>query len=394
MTKAAALNSRPASAGSGAASVCHVEIIHDMAQAEPLWRGFETADYLTTPFQRFDLLNAWQAHIGVHDGFTPMIVVASDHNGKPVLLLPFATRRENGVTVGHFLGGKHISFNMGMWRHDFASAASKSDLRTVFDAVAADGVDVLALTQQPAHWRGIANPLALYPAQRSPNGCPLLTLIPGAKPEQIISNSFRRRLRAKERKLQALPGYHYYVASTDTEINRLLDAFFIIKPQRMAAQKLPDIFADPGVAQFIRQACLAKRADGGRAITIHALETEDEVIAIFAGVESDERFSMMFNTYTLSEAAKHSPGLILLRDIIDHYSALHHAAFDLGIGSDDYKRQFCKDDESIFDSFIALSARGKLAALGMSSLTCAKRIVKQNPALTQMASRLRAALWC
>ena len=43
-----------------------------------------------------------------------------------------------------------------------------------------------------------------------------------------------------------------------------------------------------------------------------------EVIAIFAGVADGHRFSMMFNTYTMSESARYSPGLILMRDIIDH----------------------------------------------------------------------------
>ena len=51
-----------------------------------------------------------------------------------------------------------------------------------------------------------------------------------------------------------------------------------------------------------------------------------------------------------------------MRDIIDHYAAQGYRALDLGIGSDDYKRLFCKDDEPIFDSFIPLSQRGKLAA--------------------------------
>ena len=33
-------------------------------------------------------------------------------------------------------------------------------------------------------------------------------------------------------------------------------------------------------------------------------------------------------------------------------------ALDLGVGSDDYKRLFCKGDEPIFDCFIPLSPRG------------------------------------
>ena len=129
-----------------------------------------------------------------------------------------------------------------------------------------------------------------------------------------------------------------------------------------------------------------------RAIAIHALECDDEVLAMFAGVADGNRISLMFNTYTMSENAKYSPGLILLRNIIDHYAALGYRAFDLGIGSDEYKLQFCKNDEPVFDSFIPLSAYGRLAALGMSSLNHAKRMVKQNPTLVSMANRLRAAI--
>jgi CelD/BcsL family acetyltransferase involved in cellulose biosynthesis len=80
-----------------------------------------------------------------------------------------------------------------------------------------------------------------------------------------------------------------------------------------------------------------------------------------------------------------------MRDIVDHYAGLGYRALDLGIGSDDYKRLFCKSDEPIFDSFIPLSLRGKLAATAMSGLNRAKHLVKHNPALFEMAQRLRSA---
>jgi CelD/BcsL family acetyltransferase involved in cellulose biosynthesis len=155
---------------------------------------------------------------------------------------------------------------------------------------------------------------------------------------------------------------------------------------------LPNVFADPGVEDFIRAACATPLKCGGRAIDIHALECDEEVIAIFAGVADGHRFSMMFNTYTISGNSKYSPGLILMRDIIDHYTAQNYRALDLGIGSDDYKRLFCKDDEAIFDSFLPLSARGKTAAAAMSAVNRAKRLVKHNPALFEMSQKLRSAL--
>jgi CelD/BcsL family acetyltransferase involved in cellulose biosynthesis len=130
---------------------------------------------------------------------------------------------------------------------------------------------------------------------------------------------------------------------------------------------------------------------GGHAIELHALECDEEVIALFAGVADGHRFSMMFNTYTTSENSRYSPGLILVRNIIDRYAGQGFRAIDLGIGSDDYKRMFCKADEPIFDSFIAISPLGQLAAPGMSAFNRAKHLVKNNQKLLGCAQALRSA---
>ena len=377
-----------------AGRIARVDVIRDMAAAEMSWRAFEGADFLLTPYQRFELLDAWQQSVGKHEGAAPFVVVASDANNRPLLLIPLVIYRESGAKVARFMGGKHPTFNMALWRRDFAETVTAAELDALIGTIRKqpDGVDVLAFTQQPKQWRNVANPLASRAAQASTNPCPMMTMAPGCKPEERVSTSTRRRLRNKERKLQALPGYRYFVATTDDDINRLLDGFFLIKPQRMALSKLPDVFSDPATKAFVRNACLAKLPNGGRAIEIHALECDAELISIFACVADGERFSTMFNTYTISENARYSPGLILLRYMIDHFGDLGYSSLDFGVGSDDYKMTFCKDDEPLLDAFIPLTARGKFAALGMSSLTHAKRLVKHNPALMHMAQLLRNAI--
>ena len=392
MTMAAAIEDRTAdaTAWSKTSRIASVDIVHDLAAAEAVWRGLEDADQVCTPFQRFDFLSPWQRQVGAREDLAPFIVIAFDAERRPLLLLPLALRHAYGVRAASFMGGKHSTFNMAVWDRDFAASTTAVDLEALISAISERSeADVLALHQQPLRWRDLPNPLALLPHQPSANDCPLLIMEPGAAPAALISNSFRRRLKGKERKLQPLPRYH--IATEDTDITRLLDWFFRVKPLRMAEQKLPDVFAEPGVEDFIRAACMARLASGGRAIDIHALECDDEVIAIFAGVADGHRFSMMFNTYTMSVNAKYSPGLILMRDIIDHFAGQDYRAFDLGIGSDDYKRLFCKSDEPIFDSFIPLSARGRMAAAAMSGLNRTKRMVKHNPALLEMAQKLRSA---
>lgn len=373
-------------------SVASVAILHSMAEAEQHCRTLQKTNLLAAPYQTFELLSAWQINAGQPEGAAPLIVVAFDTDNQPLMMMALEVWRENGAQVARFMGGKHLTFNMPVWRSDFASSVTAANLDKIVRAVGSEGVDVLALTQQPKSWAGIANPLAAFAGQPSTNRCPMMTLHPGNKPEDRISTSTRRRLRNKERKLQSLPGYRYAIAATDADVNRLIDAFFRVKPLRMALSKLPNVFADETVQAFIRAACLAKLPSGERAITLHALECDDEMISLFACVADGQRFSTMFNTYTISENAKYSPGLILLRHMIDHYAELGYTSLDFGVGSDDYKMIFCKKDEPLIDGFIPLTALGKFAALRMSSLTKAKRLVKQNPAMMQMVQMLRNAL--
>jgi CelD/BcsL family acetyltransferase involved in cellulose biosynthesis len=394
MTMAAAIESRTAApAWSKASRVASVDILGDLSQAETIWRRLEDQQHFSTPYQRFDFLSPWQRLVGERENLRPFIVIAYDIERRPLLLLPLALRQARGIRIACFMGGKHATFNMALWDRDFAADATRVDLDALISAIRARSeADVLAFSQQPRSWRDLRNPMALLPNQVSANDCPLMTIAPEAPPTAWISNSFRRRLKGKERKLKMLPGYRYRVAATDAEIGRLLDAFFRIKPLRMADQKLPNVFADPGVEDFIRGVCTMPLAGGGHVIDVHALECDDEIIAIFAGVADGHRFSMMFNTYTMSDNSRYSPGLILVRNIVDHYAERGYRALDLGVGSDSYKRLFCKSDESIFDSFIPLSLRGTVAAAAMSGANRAKYLVKHTPALFHVAQKLRSAL--
>jgi CelD/BcsL family acetyltransferase involved in cellulose biosynthesis len=391
MTMAAAIESRNTgvSAWTKSSRIAAVDIFSDINEAETVWRSLETQNHLSTPYKRFDFLHPWQQMVGTREGLRPFVVVAYDRDHVPLLLLPLVIRQSWGVRCADFMGGKHATFNMAIWNRDFAAVASRVDLDIVFSAIQErEGVDVLSFDRQPLTWQDLPNPMALLPRQMSVNDCPVMTM---TSETAHISHSLRRRLTAKERKLKALPGYRYLLAACDADVTRLLDAFFRIKPLRMSEQKLPNVFAEPGVEDFIRGACMTPRENGGRVIEIHALECDGEVIALFAGVADGTRFSMMFNTYTVSAASRYSPGLILISYIVDHCAQRGYRTFDLGIGSDDYKKLFCKGNEPIFDSFVPLSPRGSAAATAMSVANRTKRLVKHSPALLRLAHNVRHA---
>ena len=184
MTLAAAIESRTAEAPawSRASRIVSVEILHDLSQAETIWRGLEDQQF-SSPYQRFDFLSPWQRQVGEREGVLPFIVIAYDAEHRPLLLLPLALRHRHGVRTACFMGGKHVTFNMALWNRDFAAGANADDLDALISAIRErSAADVLALTQQPLRWRDLPNPMALLPNQASANDCPLMTIVPEEPP--------------------------------------------------------------------------------------------------------------------------------------------------------------------------------------------------------------------
>jgi CelD/BcsL family acetyltransferase involved in cellulose biosynthesis len=300
------------------------------------------------------------------------------------------------VTIAGFLGSKHACFIMGLWRRDAVGGLAEADIRAAFARLAEGGepVDLAVLLSQPLGWAGMDNPLAFLCQQASAEDGTFLSLEAPTSEDvggirKGLSPQMQSRLRIKERKLGKLAGYRYIQATGTADIDRLLDAFLSLKAVHMAAQGLPNVFAEPGVAEFLREACHVGLPGGRPLIEIHALEGGGEVLALYGAIADDHRFSAMFNTYTLSQNARHSPGLILARHMLEACVQRGLRGFDLGVGRAHYKSFFCKESEPLFDTFLPLTARGRMAAPAFRVIFAAKRVIKAKPALWGAVQHLR-----
>ena len=374
--------------------IARLEVFDTMARAEPCWRALENGSLLATAYQRFDLLSAWHRHVGASSGITPFLVVGFSRAGEPLFLWPFGHIHKGSLRVIRFLGSKHSNFNVGLWRRPILPTISAADILGIMHRLK-DHVDLAVLCNQPLRWDGAGNPFALLPHQASVDASTRLSLQrTGDSPiEDILSTSMRSRLRNKERKLKKQAGYRYINATSAADIDRLLDSFLVLKARHMAAQGLDSVFAQPGVAEFLREACHCRLANGRPLIEIHALELASEVLALFGTITDGYRCSSMFNTYTLGPNGRYSPGLLLLGHIIDECHARGVRSFDIGVRRAHYKSFFCPQPEPLFDTFLALTPRGQLAAPIFAAAFSAKRLIKQNRVLwggVQIFRRLRA----
>jgi len=371
--------------GSGRASVAGAYVFDDLSAAEPYWRMLQAQDAVSTPYQGFEFLNAWHRHTGSRQGVTPFVVVAVDSRERPLCLLPLGLHRVGPLRQVRFLGGKHANYNFGIWDRTAAAGTTAGELQIILQRIAASPYrpDLLTLYSQPRTWRGLDNPLLLLPHRPAPsNGACLIIDAPGQEViEREVGAATRGRLRTKERKLQKLAGYRYFKATQSAEVDRLLDRFFALKAAHMAAQGLPNVFAQEGVAAFLRSACHQGLGDGRPSVELHGLEGDGELLALFGVLADDRSMSVMINTYTLSENAKHSPGLILILHLIQVCADRGIVSFDLGAGDASYKSWFCKQPVMLLDSVLAMTSLGRLSAIGLETASVLKREIKQTPVL-------------
>ena len=373
-----------------------VEVFQDIGQAARYWRELDAAGGIYSPYQAYDWVRLWHQHVSAPAGQVPCIVVGFDEAGAALFLWPLVRGTFGPLQVASFFGGKHATLNVAPWRPDAARAFTASDMTMALGEVARQrpALDCLMLSNQPESWRRLPNPFALLPHQTGTEDNFILRLgLPGPQIiEREISSTMRSRLRNKERKLAKLQDYRYAKAASAEEVDRLLNAFFQQKASKLTALGIENVFAQPGVEDFVRAACHDGLADGKPVIELHALEGDGDMLALFSGFHDGHRFTSSFNSHTASEHARQSPGLILLQHLITDCADRGFESFDIGPGEARYKTFFCKEFEPIFDSILPLSARGRAVAGPLRAFFKLKCAIKRNPVLWQIAYNARAVL--
>lgn len=376
-------------------TVVHLETVTSMTAAEAAWRQLCGPDHLATAYQNYDFCSLWLEHVGKPAGATPFIVIGRSDSGAPLFLWPLILAKTGPCSIATYFCGSHANFQTTLWRSDIAMSVTAGDLRAILKQIAARGVDALVLLNQPESCNGLSNPLHLLRSQASPDTPHGISL--HGTGEAIIARHLnaetRRKFRRKEQKLAALPGYRYTRACTEADVDRYLDAFMQQKAARFAARGIRNGFAEPGMRDFLRAACKHGIASGQPLIELHALDSDDDVLALFAGLHDNRCFAAIFNSYTLGEPARWSPGFTLLLKLVDQCAKRGFDSLDLGIGAAEYKSSLCDIEGRHFDNFIGLSLRGRILCQALRAVHALKRSVKRRPALTAFAYSIRAKLF-
>jgi CelD/BcsL family acetyltransferase involved in cellulose biosynthesis len=363
-----------------------LDIYGRIDEARDDWRRL-SACAPSSPYQQYAFVEAWQETIGRARGFTPMIVVARDSGGAPLALLPLATRRIAGLRVAEFLCGRDSNFNLGLIR-----PGAKLDFRNLLLAAArahAAAPDIFYLRNQPLSVEGAENPLAAIAACPSPSFAYGRSLPTDCEAlERGFSKSMRKKLRQKSKRLTECGDVSFDHDAKGARAGEILYALATQKAARLANLGVSDGggFETPEMRAFLRRLAEADLLE------THALSLSGRIIATYVGLAHRGRFSTLANSFDMAEdAARHSPGDLLLQALLRHCVQRGLAYFDLGVGEARYKDAVCDETIALCDGVLPATALGALAAPALRGFLAAKRFAKQTPQVARTIAAARRA---
>ena len=362
-----------------------IEIHREPARAAEAWTELERQSPATV-YQAARFVTPWYETLGRDLGFAPLVVVARDAVARPAALLALAEKTVGPVRVGFFAGGKDSNANLPLLRPDLTADA---DVWAEFlrRAGREAGLDLFALLNQPRHFAGRDNGLTLLPAQDSPGGGHLASLAPDGEAMLAarLSKESRKKYRKKEAKLTGAAPLTLVTSDEAGQPQRILNAFFAQKLARFEEKHIDSTFERPAARGFI-EACVASGA-----VTLYGLDWGGRIVATYGGGGQAQRFSAMFNSFDADEdISKSSPGDLLLFSLMKQLGGAGYETLDLGIGEARYKNAVCDIAEPLADTFLAVSARGRLARAGFVAALAAKAAIKASPKAMALVARLRA----
>lgn len=346
------------------------------------------------PYHGLAWCQAWRTTLCQEDGSVPMMALVKDGD-TPLMLLPLTLKTRFGVRVLRFLGASIGNQNTGLWDKDFYETVKTGTVRSLLNRICDEArADCLVLQNVPREWHGRAHPLVLETAQQSANA---IYLSPVAGPFQELfskthSKSSRKNLTRKQRHLQDAGGYQVSICSQRDDIEAGLDAYLCQRETRARITGIPNAFSSPLAHSFLRRAVGLDQpppAGGTAAMSIWTLSVAGAIRATYLCARQGSTLYAYSNSVSHDELLNNSPGLVLIREIIEQLCADPGIAiFDLGLGEERYKTSW-SSPESLSDNRLAVTFMGQLYSKVQAAKLRLKAAIRNSSQIWPLVRKLR-----
>ena len=333
------------------------------------------------PPQYAEWIEAWTRNVN-----PDLAVVSLQDSGAVLAVLPLEIVRKGPLKLAQFPGASHANGNFVPLRRDSTLAAADIEAMIAALRKARPDIDLIVLDRQLHQHAGLANPWENVPHQISPNISLAVGLEGGFEALMTRTSGKRKRKkqRAQLRKFEAIGPVRRWMAQTDGEVTQLLDFFFANKALRLKAMGVPNVFGEADVQAFFR----ALFAPQNRFV-LHALDVGGKTRALTGSSLLADRIICEFGVIAQDDTAAVSPGDFLFFQNIEEACAQGLAVYDFSAGDEYFKRLWCDQITTQFDTIVGLSLKGRLAAAVLKARGAAVRTLKSNTRLWAFVRRMR-----
>lgn len=350
------------------------------------WQACRPGLTAATP-QDIDFALAWQTHVN------PDCIAVTARSARGIeFVLPLEIVRKGPLRLARLPGGSHANANFAAASAGVAAMGSQIVTANVRAALSRFGrpIDAVLLERLLPSLGGLANPLVLPDSGASPNVALSFALAPDFKDVLKDRNGAKKqkKMRQMQRRMDDRGGWRVFRAETADECAYVLDRFFKLKGERLKSMGLKDVFAPDEVQCFFKSLFIGALGSAQPRYELHALEVGGEIAAVGGCTIRGRHLTVEFGGICSADRQL-SPGDILYHLLIEQCCKRGFEVFDFGVGDEFYKRRWCDVETWHRDTFIALSAKGRVAVAALSQTAALKKAIKNNPALFGLIKRLR-----
>jgi CelD/BcsL family acetyltransferase involved in cellulose biosynthesis len=198
----------------------------------------------------------------------------------------------------------------------------------------------------------------------------------------------QKKIRRAARQLEERGGWSYQIITDPNDIKPSLESFFTLKERRLAKKGITNVFGPAEIQMFFIELFSQSLLQNTGEYELHVLKVANQIAAIAGITRAGGRLNVEFTAVDDSDPGL-SHGDFLYFHMISNACERGVDVFSFGIGDEPFKRSWCNVVTPQFNTAIALTWKGSLAAKIDRLMTHTKRTIKSNKALYQFFKRIR-----
>ena len=355
-----------------------IERVYDISAIKAEWEALQRQG-TSCLYQNYDWIRIAYDTFEAHN--EPIVITGRDNVGLK-FIIPMVL--EIGfVKKLRWPGGSHANICSGIFSEDYLRLSpEKQMVKNIFGLIgkSINGMAATALSKQPFKLKGYDNPLLVLPFEKSVNLMFEMDLTVGHQAILDMGNGRRRRkLWSKQsRTAEDMGGYELHIPETKEEIRKSLAEFRKHKAARFKEMGIKDVFSDEEAISFLETLALFPQREDVQLFRIFELRVGGKTRAMYGCGIYGDTCQACVNSIVQDDFAGQSPNEMIMYVVVQHLCEMGFKKFDLGVGAERYKHNWCQHTHELFDTIVPLSMAAKPLVYAMQTQVHIKGKLRRN----------------